>query len=34
VPLITGLASGGLSTSYLDSASHSGNTGFYRVVQE
>ena len=33
-PLITGLASGGLTTAYLDTASHSGNQGFYRVVQE
>ena len=33
-PLITGLASGGLTTSYLDSVSHGGNQGFYRVVQE
>jgi hypothetical protein len=33
-PLVTGLASGGLTTSYLDSASHSGNAGFYRVMQQ
>ena len=33
-PLVTGLASGGLTTTYLDTASHSGNQGFYRVVQE
>jgi len=33
-PLTTGLASGGLTTSYLDTASHTGNAGFYRVVQE
>jgi hypothetical protein len=33
-PLVTDLPSGGLITSYLDSASHSGNAGFYRVVQQ
>jgi hypothetical protein len=33
-PLATGLTSGGLTTSYLDSATHGGNGGFYRVVQE
>jgi hypothetical protein len=33
-PLITGLASDGLTTSYLDTASHIGSQGFYRVVQE
>ena len=33
-PLITGLASGGASTSYLDVAGSSGDQGFYRVVQE
>ena len=33
-PLVTGLASAGLTTSYLDTASHPGNTGFYRLVQE
>jgi hypothetical protein len=33
-PLITALPSGGLTTSYLDTATHSGNAGFYRVVQE
>ena len=33
-PLATGLSSGGLTTSYLDSADHGGNGGFYRVVQE
>jgi hypothetical protein len=33
-PLATGLSSGGLTTSYLDSADHSGNGSFYRVVQE
>jgi hypothetical protein len=30
----TGLASGGLTTSYLDATIHSGNQGFYRVAQE
>jgi hypothetical protein len=33
-PLATGLVSGGLTTSYLDTATHSGNQGFYRVLQE
>ena len=33
-PLITGLASIGLTSSYLDATAHSGNQGFYRVVQE
>jgi hypothetical protein len=33
-PLTTGLASGGLTTSYLDTATHAGNAGFYRVIQE
>jgi hypothetical protein len=33
-PIATGLASGGLTTSYLDTATHTGNGGFYRVVQE
>jgi hypothetical protein len=33
-PLATGLASGGLTTSYLDTTTHTGNSGFYRVVQE
>jgi len=32
--LTTGLVSGGLTTSYLDTATHTGNTGFYRVIQE
>jgi len=32
-PLTTGLASGGLTTSYLNTASHTGNAGLYRVVQ-
>src|SRR5204863_4606143 len=32
--LTTGLASGGLTTSYLDTAIHAGKTGFYRVLQE
>ncbi|MBI3852392.1 MAG: hypothetical protein HY298_19220 [Verrucomicrobia bacterium] len=32
--LATGLASGGLTTSYLDTAIHAGTAGFYRVVQE
>ena len=32
--LITGRASDGLETSYLDSAIHPGKTGFYRVIQE
>ncbi|MCC6822762.1 MAG: hypothetical protein IT579_18690 [Verrucomicrobia subdivision 3 bacterium] len=33
-PLATGLASGGLTTTYSDTASHAGNAGFYRVIQE
>ena len=33
-PLTTGLASGGLTTSYQDTAMHSGNQGFYRVMEE
>jgi hypothetical protein len=33
-PLATGLASGGVTTSYLDTGTHTGNQGFYRVVQE
>jgi hypothetical protein len=33
-PLITGLASGGLTTSYLDTEFHNGDAGFYRVIQE
>lgn len=33
-PLATNLASSGLSTSFIDAVSHSGNQGFYRVVQE
>ncbi len=33
-PLATNLPSGGLSTSYLDTDTHAGNTGFYRVIQE
>jgi hypothetical protein len=33
-PLVTNWASGGVTTSYLDTASHSGNQGFYSVVQE
>jgi hypothetical protein len=33
-PLTTGLASGGLTTTYSDTASHAGNAGFYRVIQE
>jgi hypothetical protein len=32
--LITGLASGGLETSYLDAAAHAGRTGLYQVIQE
>jgi hypothetical protein len=32
--LATGVASGGLLTSYLDQAIHAGNAGFYRVIQE
>ena len=32
--LITGLASGGLTTTYSDAAVHAGNAGFYRVIQE
>jgi hypothetical protein len=34
IPLVSNLSSAGLSTSYLDMATHSGGTGFYRVVQE
>jgi len=33
-PLATNLVSGGLSTTYSDTAIHSGNGGFYRVIQE
>lgn len=33
-PLGTNLPSDGLSTSYLDTAVHAGNAGFYRVVQD
>lgn len=33
-PLVTNLASGGLSTSYVDATVPTGNAGFYRVVQE
>jgi hypothetical protein len=33
-PLATGLASGGLTTSYQDGVVHAGNQGFYRVLQE
>jgi len=33
-PLITGLPSDGLTTTYSDTAVHSGNAGFYRVIQE
>jgi hypothetical protein len=32
--LATGLAGAGLTTSYLDTATHSGSAGFYRVMQE
>ena len=32
--LATGLDSGGLSTSDLDTTPHTGNGGFYRVIQE
>src|SRR5204863_5840319 len=32
--LITGLASGGLATSYLDATAHAGRTGLYQVIQE
>jgi hypothetical protein len=32
--LVTGLASGGLTTSYLDTATHAGKAGFYQVIQE
>jgi hypothetical protein len=32
--LATNYPSGGLTTSYLDTAVHAGNAGFYRVVQE
>lgn len=32
--LITGLASGGLTTTYSDTAVHAGDVGFYRVIQE
>lgn len=32
--LATGLASGGLTTTYSDTAIHAGNAGFYRVIQE
>jgi hypothetical protein len=33
-PIATGLAAGGLTTTYSDTASHAGNAGFYRVIQE
>ena len=33
-PLITGLPSDGLTTMYSDTTIHSGNTGFYRIIQE
>jgi hypothetical protein len=33
-PLATGFASGGLTTTYTDSATHTSMGGFYRVVQE
>jgi hypothetical protein len=33
-PLTTGWASGGLTTTYSDTAIHAGNAGFYRVIQE
>jgi len=33
-PLATGLTSGGVTTEYDDTASHSGNAVFYRVMQE
>jgi hypothetical protein len=33
-PTATGLPSGGLTTTYSDTASHAGNAGFYRVIQE
>ena len=33
-PLTTGLASGGLTTTYSDTAIHAGSAGFYRVIQE
>lgn len=32
--LATGVASGGLTTTYSDTANHAGNAGFYRVIQE
>ena len=32
--LTTGLGSGGLSTTYSDTAIHAGSAGFYRVIQE
>ena len=32
--LITGLSSGGLETSYQDTATHPGKIGFYQVIQE
>ena len=32
--LVTGLPGTGLITSYFDSATHAGRTGFYRVIQE
>jgi len=33
-PLTTNLPSGGLTTTYSDTAIHAGNAGFYRVIQE
>jgi hypothetical protein len=33
-PIATAWASGGLTTTYSDTATHAGNAGFYRVIQE
>jgi hypothetical protein len=33
-PLVTHFASAGLSTAYVDSVTHSGSAGFYRMLQK
>jgi hypothetical protein len=33
-PLTTGWASGGLTTMYSDATIHTGNAGFYQIIQE
>jgi hypothetical protein len=34
ISLVTGWVSGGLTTTYSDTAVHAGNAGFYQVIQE